>query len=36
MFTDLYAERLFLKSISYDDAEFFYKEFSNDDVNISL
>lgn len=36
MFIDLDTERLLLKCISYDDAEFFYKEFSNDDVNKYL
>ena len=36
MFIDLNTERLFLKCISYDDADLFYKEFSNDDVNRYL
>ncbi len=36
MFTDLETDRLILKSISYDDAEFFYKEFSDDDINRYL
>ena len=36
MFIDLNTDRLFLKCISYDDADFFYKEFSNDDVNRYL
>lgn len=36
MFIDLITERLLLKCISYDDADFFYKEFSNDEVNRYL
>ena len=36
MFIDLETNRLLLKNISYDDAQFFYKEFSNDDVNRYL
>lgn len=36
MFIDLDADRLLLKCISYDDAEFLYKEFSNEDVNRYL
>lgn len=36
MFTDLETERLFLKCIGYDDAEFFYKQFSTAEVNQYL
>lgn len=36
MFIDLETQRQILKSISYDDAEFFYQEFSDDDVNRYL
>ncbi len=36
MFMDLETQRLILKNISYDDADFFYREFSNDDVNRYL
>jgi RimJ/RimL family protein N-acetyltransferase len=36
MFTDLETERLFLECIGYDDAEFFYKQFSTDEVNQYL
>lgn len=36
MFVDLETERLILKCIDYSDTEFFYKEFSDDDVNRYL
>lgn len=36
MFIDLETERLFLKCIGYDDAEFFYKHFSTHEVNQYL
>lgn len=36
MFIDLETERLILKCIGYDDAEFFYKQFSTDEVNQYL
>ena len=36
MFIDLETERLFLKRIGYDDAEFFYKQFSTAEVNRYL
>lgn len=36
MFIDLETERLFLKCIGYDDAEFFYKQFSTEEVNQYL
>jgi len=36
MFRDLETDRLLLKCIGYDDAEFFYREFSNDEVNRYL
>lgn len=36
MFIDLETERLFLKCIGYDDTEFFYKQFTTDEVNQYL
>ena len=36
MFRDINTTRLLLKCISYDDAGFFYREFSNEDVNRYL
>ncbi len=36
IFTNLETERLILKVIDMDDAEFMYKQFSNDDVNRYL
>jgi len=36
MFIDLETERLFLKCIGYDDVDFFYKQFSTDEVNRYL
>ncbi|NLY48684.1 MAG: hypothetical protein GX918_02790 [Clostridiales bacterium] len=36
MSIDLETERLLLKCIGRDDAEFFYKQFSNDEVNQYL
>ena len=36
MFIDLETKRLALKCIGYDDADFFYKEFSTDAVNAYL
>lgn len=36
MFRDPETARLRLKSIGYDDAEFFFREFSNDEVNRYL
>lgn len=36
MFRDLETKRLYLKSISHDDAAFFFREFSNDEVNRYL
>ena len=36
MFIDLITERLLLRCICYDDAAFFYQQFSNDDVNRYL
>lgn len=36
MFRDLETERLLLRCISYDDAAFFYQQFSNDEVNRYL
>ena len=33
MFIDLMTEGLLLRGIGYDDADFFYRQFSNDDVN---
>jgi len=36
MFVDLETERLFLKCIGYDDADFFYKQFTTDEVNKYL
>ena len=36
MFIDLETERLILKCIGYDDAEFFYKQFSTGEVNQYL
>ena len=36
MFTDLVTERLLLRCIGEDDAAFFYRQFSNDDVNRYL
>jgi ribosomal-protein-alanine N-acetyltransferase len=36
MFIDLETERLYLKCIGYDDAEFFYKQFSTREVNQYL
>ena len=33
---DLETERLFLKCIGYDDTEFFYKQFTTDEVNQYL
>lgn len=36
MFKDLETERLVIGSISHDDAEFFFREFSNDEVNRYL
>lgn len=36
MFIDLETERLILKCIGYDDVEFFYKQFSTNEVNQYL
>lgn len=36
MLIDLTTERLLLRCIGYDDADFFYRQFSNDDVNRYL
>lgn len=36
MFIDLETKRIFLKCIGYDDAEFFYKQFSTEEVNRYL
>lgn len=36
MFIDIETERLYLKSIGQDDVEFFYKQFSTDEVNQYL
>lgn len=36
MFIDLMTEGLLLRYIRYEDAAFFYRQFSNDDVNKYL
>lgn len=36
MLIDLETERLILKCIGYDDVDFFYKQFSTDEVNKYL
>lgn len=36
MFVDLETQRIYLKCIGYDDAEFFLKQFSTDEVNRYL
>lgn len=36
LFIDIETERLYLKCIGHDDVEFFYKQFSDDEVNLYL